>query len=350
MPVLPRIGVAICTFNSSEEILHCLESLLASSGVALSIVVADNASTDDTITVLRNWAERRIPYIAPLDCPFRFQPITLHSVIPLNGDQIEGLPHRIQLIETGVNGGFAAGVNVALAALSAQSSIDRFWILNPDSMVPSESAYAFATHPASGPDIAGFSVMGGRVIYFDNPDQIQIDGGAINTWTGVTGNWNLGASHKATPPVDPGRLGFITGASMVASRSFYEAVGPMPEDYFLYYEEVDWALRRKSLPLAYCPGGLVYHRAGTSIGSPTLGRPASPFSLYFKHRARLRFMRRHFPTRLPTALLYSVAKSGQLLVRGYPVEAWTVFAASFGLPPSQNIRGRLSPDAQRRAF
>ena len=347
MPPFPSLGVAICTFNSADVILDCLESLLASTGVALSIVIADNASTDGTVGLLRDWAAGRVAYAPPADCPFAFRPAARSAPLPLDGSASPDVLHRIHLIETGVNGGFAGGVNAGLAALAAQLDLDRFWILNPDSMVPADSALAFATCP--GPD-AGFSLMGGRVMYLETPDLIQIDGGTINRWTGVTGNLNLRARHDTTAPADPAQLGFITGASMVASRAFYAAAGPMPEDYFLYYEEVDWAMRRGALPLAYCHGGLVYHRAGTAIGSPTLGRPASPFSLYFKHRGRLRFMRRHFPAGVPTALLYSLAKAGQLLLKGYPVEGWTLLAASLGLPPSARVRTRLSPEAQKRAF
>jgi GT2 family glycosyltransferase len=214
-------------------------------------------------------------------------------------------------------------------------------------MVPPDAARAFATHVSPN---TGFALMGGRVIYLETPDRIQIDGGTLNRWTGVTGNLNLGAQHSSTPPPNPAQMDFVTGASMVASRAFYEIAGPMPEDYFLYYEEVDWALRRGTLPLDYCAGGIVYHRAGTAIGSPTLGRPASPFSLYFKNRGRLRFMRRYFPAALPAALLYSTAKAVQLLVKGFAREAATLLGASLGLGPSKEIRDRLSPAAQKRAF
>ncbi|MGB5870912.1 MAG: glycosyltransferase family 2 protein, partial [Albidovulum sp.] len=310
MPNLPHLGVALCTFNSADVILDCLESLLASTGVALSIVIADNASDDGTVTLLRDWAAGRVDYEPVADCPFDLHPASRPTPLALDGSPIAGLPHRIRLIETGVNGGFAAGVNVGLAQLHTETDLDRFWILNPDSMVPASSAFAFATCPAP---TDGFALMGGRVIYLETPDKIQIDGGTINRWTGVTGNLNLGASHKSTPAPAPAQMDFITGASMVASRQFYNAAGSMPEDYFLYYEEVDWALRRGRLPLVHCPGGIVYHRAGTAIGSPTLGRPASPFSLYFKHRGRLRFVKRYFKTGVPTALLFSFAKAGQLL-------------------------------------
>lgn len=346
-PSFPHLGVALCTFNSADVILDCLESLLASSEVALSIAIADNASTDGTVALIRDWAAGRVDYKLAEDCPFPLTPVVRSLPLALDGSPLVGLPHRIALVETGVNGGFAAGVNAALALLSVDTGLDRFWILNPDSMVPADTARAFATQAAP---VGGFALMGGRVLYLDNPECIQIDGGTLNRWTGVTGNLNLYALDKETPPPNVTEMDFVTGASMVASREFYETAGPMPEDYFLYYEEVDWALKRGALPLAYCAGGIVYHRAGTAIGSATLGRPASPFSLYFKHRARLRFIWRHFPAALPVALLYSTAKSAQLFLKGFGLEAKTLLSASFGRGPSADVRKRLSAEAQKRAF
>lgn len=334
---VPRLGVAICTYNASDVIIDCLETLLASSGVALDIIVADNASTDATPTLLYTWAKYRV-WTVPKDCPF---PVVRHlptAQIDLETGAIASSPHRIRLLETGFNGGFAAGVNAALALLSKDLTVERFWILNPDCLVPPETAQAFSaedTPPSS------FALMGGRVIYCDGTDRIQIDGGILNRFTGVTGNLNIGLPAASTPHPDPSQMDFIMGASMVASRTFLETVGPMPEDYFLYYEEVDWAQRRGSLPLVYCTKAIVYHRAGTAIGSPTLGRPASSFSLYFKHRARLRFVRQHLPRSLPIALTYSFAKALQLFMKGKFAEAATIITASLGWPPSHDIRARL---------
>lgn len=346
MSDLPRLGVALVAFNSADVILDCLESLLASEGVGLDIVLVDNASDDGTVALLRDWAAGRHVHVPAADCPFALPPAAPRA-LALDGSPVAGLAHRLTLVETGVNGGFAAGVNAALAVLARDSRSDRFWVLNPDSMVPPGTAAAFATCPAPP---GGFALMGGRVLYLETPELIQIDGGTINRRTGVTGNLNLGQRHDQTPPPAPGAMDFITGASMVASRRFYETRGPMEEDYFLYYEEVDWALGRGDLPLVYCPGALVYHRAGTAIGSPTLGRPASPFSLYFKHRGRLRFLRRHRPAALPGGLLYSAAKAAQLALKGYPREAWTILTASLDLPASAAIRSRLGPAAAARAF
>jgi hypothetical protein len=344
---IPTLGVIIVTFNSADVIADCLESLLAARGVRLRILVVDNCSTDDTLARLEAWAAGATPYTAPPDIPFPLaaspKPLRLHAP----GEVPESPDSTLTLLKSPVNGGFAAGVNLGLAQLARDPALQRFWILNPDSVVPPETPGRLAT--ALGPE-ARFALMGGRVNYLDPPERIQIDGGTINRLTGVTGNINLGRPHPETPPPAAASMAFVTGASMVASRAFYERAGPLREDYFLYYEEVDWALRRGDLPLAYCEGALVYHRAGTAIGSPTIERMASAFSLYFKHRARMRFVRRFFPTALPTAYAYSLAKAAQIALKGYRREALALLRAVHGLPPPPAVRARLSPEAARRAF
>lgn len=337
----PVLGVTIVTYNSSDVIVDCLESLLAQVGVSLRVTVVDNGSTDDTVDLLHSWRQGTAVTGISDDLPFDVAPAS--KPFAFDVAEIGECGHSVSLIETGRNGGFAAGVNTGLAHLAQDPNIDRFWVLNPDGVAAPGTAQALASAPE--PE-GGFSLMGGRVLYCDGTDRIQIDGGTVNARTGVTGNVNLGAP-ASTPAPSPRDMDFITGASMVASRKFYETAGPMPEEYFLYYEEVDWAMRRGELPFLYCAQAVVYHRAGTAIGSPKLGRPASPFSLFFKHRARMMFIKRYHPHARLTALAYSFAKSGQLLLKGFLPEAYTLLTASLGFGPMRDIRKRLSPDALR---
>lgn len=347
-PATPAIGVAIVSFNSGDVVLDCLESLIASQGVRLHIVVVDNASTDDTVALIRDWASGRPGYVVAGDLPFPLtaapKPLTL---VESDGPAAVPAAPSVLLVHAGVNGGYAAGVNAGLMSLAKVPGLDRFWILNPDSAVPASSAHAFATQPV--PE-AGFSLMGGRVNYLEDPDCIQIDGGRVNWRTGVTMNVGIGAPASTTPAPDPASLDFITGASMVVSRAFWDRAGSMAEDYFLYYEEVDWAMRRGDLPLAYCPGGIVYHRAGTSIGSPRLDRVGSPFSLYFKHRNRMRFMRRFRPQAWPTAQAFTLLKAAQMAMKGHRREAAVLLGASFDRPPPVEVRQRIKGPAARLAF
>jgi len=337
------LGVVVVTYNARTVILDCLETLLAAAAadaVPLQLVIVDNASTDGTADLVRNWASGQIRWDMPDDLPFECKAVAKPLML---GDATQSI--SVTLLENSANGGFAYGVNTGLAHLARDPQIERFWVLNPDSAVPPRTPLAFATYDA-GP----FSLMGSRLCYYDDPNIIQIDGGTINRKTGVTSNLGQYQTSAATPAPEIEQIDFISGASMVASRAFYEAAGPMPENYFLYYEEVDWALQRGAMPLAYCPGGVVYHKAGASIGSASLNRPASPFSVYFKHRARLQFVRKFFASSLFSALAYSCAKAGQLLLKGYPNEASALIRASFGMQPSAKVRAMLSPDAAKFAL
>lgn len=339
---ISRLGVVIVTYNAADEILDCLESLLAAADILLEITVVDNNSTDDTVARITSWAMGDEPYVCPNDSPVHItavpKPVTIHSAdAPLSSNA-----HHITLIKTGINSGFAGGVNRGLAHLARRESIDRFWILNPDSVVTPQTPGAFARQPVS----SSWALMAGRLFYYDRPDVIQNDGGTLNRFTGVTGNLNLFSKVIDTPTASVAQMQFVPGASMVASREFYETVGPMEESYFLYYEEVDWALRRGSRQLVICPNATVYHKSGTAIGSPTMDRPASPFSLYFKHRARLRFVKRFYPFSTPTAWAFTLAKAAQLAMMGFVQEATATLKGGFERRPPASVHAKLNTQTE----
>lgn len=333
------LGVVIVTYNSSDVILDCLESLMASDGGSdLTIAVIDNASTDDTYAKILAWAAGDWEGQMTVDHPFQTTPVP--KPIQVYEDRMK--VGCINLIRADLNAGFASGVNIGLRHLSERPQLSRFWMLNPDCVVPPGTPMALAKLKGR------FSVLGGRILYYDDPDVIQIDGGIVNKWTGVTGNINLGRKTGEAATPHQSDMDFISGASMVASREFLEANGPLPEDYFLYYEEVAWALGRGNLPLAYCPDATVYHRAGTSIGSPTLASGPSSFSAYFKHRARMMFVQRHNPMGLPTAYIYGIAKAAQATLKGQRELALSILRAIHGMSPTDEVNTRLS--AQSRAL
>ncbi|MBS0564123.1 MAG: glycosyltransferase family 2 protein [Proteobacteria bacterium] len=327
------IGAVIVTFNAAEVIGECLDSLMAQAGTAPWVVVVDNASSDGTVAALRAWGAARPGMLAEAE--------SVGGAAALAGAA------RVALLHSGVNRGFAGGVNLGLSVLVRVPGIAHFWVLNPDAFADAGAAVAILKAAAAQP---GYGIIGGRVCYAEPPQRIQIDGGTINRWTGVTGNINLGAEAAAAPLPEAAAVDFVTGANLVASRRFYEAVGPMREDYFLYYEEADWALRRDGLPIVIAPGFTVYHHAGTAIGSPTLERIASPFSFWFKYRSRMLFLRRFNPAALPVAAAYATVKALQLMLRGAFPQALTLLRAVYGLPAPRAVRERLSPEARRIAF
>jgi GT2 family glycosyltransferase len=327
------IGTVVVAFNASDVIAGCVESLLAQRHGRPKIVVVDNASTDDTVPVIRKWAAKH-PEVAFREFASGERPDHADA-----GD--------VTLLHSTVNTGFAGGVNLGLALLAAMPEIGHFWVLNPDAFADEDATGGIMAAAARTP---GYALMGGRVCYADPKTRIQIDGGTLNKWTGVSGNVNLGKDADKTPLPRADQLDFITGANMVASRRFYETAGPMAEDYFLYYEEADWAMRRGAMPLVVAPGFTVYHYAGTAIGSPTLDRMASPFSFWFKYRGRTMFIRRFNPVALPVTLAYAAAKAAQIALKGARPQAVALMRGALCMEPPQEVRDRLSPEAQKIAF
>jgi len=106
------------------------------------------------------------------------------------------------------------------------------------------------------------------------------------------------------------QLSCVVGAAMLVSRPFLEQVGLMREDYFLYYEEIDWATRAKGrFKLGYAPRSVVFHKEGASIGTTASG--GSPLSMFYLFRNRIRFTWRFHRPYLPVVLavaLLDVAK------------------------------------------
>jgi peptidoglycan/xylan/chitin deacetylase (PgdA/CDA1 family) len=124
----------------------------------------------------------------------------------------------------------------------------------------------------------------------------------------------------------------------------------MAENYFLYYEELDWAARRGDLPFRLCSEAMVHHHGGTTIGTGSVTRLPSGFANYFNYRNRMRFMWRFHPTRLPLAYGYSMAVIATLCARGAWDSAVGAFCGLHRLSPPAAVRARLSPEAAARAF
>lgn len=322
------VGVVIVTFNARDVIVDCLESLLTSRGADLRVVVVDNASRDGTIEAIRAWS-RGAPWRPPVELPFAPVP---HGPVPLR----EGGPARrlgeIGLVAAPENLGFAGGVNLGLRTLLAEPEVEHVWILNPDCMAENGTARALLDCAARA---GRYGLIGGRIFYASPRDMIQSDGGRIDLWTGTCTPFNMTRQGRDVPAPPPGALHYVPGTHMFASRAFLERAGPMPEDYFLYYEEMEWCLRRGDLPLVSCPEAAVHHHGGHSIGSATVNQGPSPMSVYFMGRARMRFVARHRPVAAPVAFAYAAAKAARYALRREPARARALLRGILGLPPSR---------------
>lgn len=339
---LPSIGVIIVAYAAETYIMDCLESLVASGYPNLRIIVVDNASPDKTSDVIRGWADGSQPYRSSVEFPLPKTEI-VPKPLPLtefDADAGELVDDSITLVHSSSNLGFAGGVNVGLRLLLRDLSIDLFWLLNPDTVVEPQTPFAFARKAS---EIGKFGVIGGRALFFDNPDRIHADAGRLHALAGTAISVNRGEKATETPMPDIQNIDYIPGISMMVSRAFINKVGFMDERFFLYFEEIDWQLRRGDLPIVLECKARVLHRAGAAIGSGNLRRRANPFSIYFTTRNLLPFVARWQLWKLP----FAYAMAWWRLTRQWGIgrnQVSAMLCGLHGLGPPSCVRSKLSEE------
>ena len=323
-----RIGVVVVSYGAAEAVVGCLESLRAAAararadGAPLRVLVVDNASPDDTVETLRLWAARTGAALPEFD-----DPETASANVP-------DLETGVGLLHSGANRGFAGGVNLGLHAFAARPDVDAFWVLNPDTRVPEATPGALGRAARAAQGAGGYAVITGRLYFADPPDAIQNDGGRVSLTTGRVETVNVLARGTDTPGPAPGSLDFAAGAHMLVSRAMIETAGYMPEDYFLYYEEIDWCLRRGDLPILWVADAPVVHDGGASIGSANIASGPSALSAYWTARSRMRFVRRWRPWALPFAAAFTLGKAAQQWRRGNRAAARAALRGLSGRGPN----------------
>lgn len=83
---------------------------------------------------------------------------------------------------------------------------------------------------------------------------------------------------------------YAHGAAMMLKKDVIEKVGLMPEDYFLYYEELDWSMMitRAGYDIWYDPACTIYHKESQTTGQN------SPLRTYYITRNRLLLVKRNW--------------------------------------------------------
>lgn len=314
----PVVYAVILNWNGWHDTLPCLESLLQCDYPNLRVIVCDNGSTDTSQTRIREWAAGHLEVPRPAGGTLR-RLIGNNSPAPVELQELDRAaatrpsPPRaaapLVLIQNGRNLGFAGGNNVGLRYALAQPDCDYVWLLNNDTLVARDALSEMVARLQAEP---GAGVCGATLLDYDRPRTVQALAGArFNPWLGTIAPVGAGLSLDDRPPATAveAALDYVIGACMLVSRSWLEEVGLLSEDYFLYFEEVDWASRAAGrYRQVYAPRSLVYHKQGASIGGPAANPRMDGLAL----RNRLRFTRRHHPWALPTVWL---GMTGVLLLR-----------------------------------
>ncbi len=189
---------------------------------------------------------------------------------------------RIKVIEAGRNLGFAAGNNLGIKKARGRAMM----LINNDTYVLHDGFRQLFDRLMNDGSIGAVCP---KLRFDEEPKLIQYAG--FTRLTSVTlRNRSIGCGEPDNGQYDtPAETYFAHGAAVMFNWETLQKAGMMSEDYFLYYEEMDWseAIRRAGLQIWYDPTQTVFHKESHTIGQQ------SPTRCYYLTRNRLVFARRN---------------------------------------------------------
>jgi N-acetylglucosaminyl-diphospho-decaprenol L-rhamnosyltransferase len=239
------ITAVVVTHNSASTVVTCVEALLNSEKVS-EIIVVDNASIDETITVLK-------------PC------------------------QKVRVLLLDANYGYAVACNRG-AKLARQ---DWLVFVNPDCFVTADtfSQLLSRIHKAANLGIVGADVRNARGdVELAARRQIPTLSRAIKQWLWA-GKIKYGAYYIQPNDEPLHEVDACSGALMLLPRQLYERVGGYDECYRLHVEDLDLCRRIQHLGyrIVVAEGVVVTHIKGTS----SLRRPF--FVAFQKHKGLARY-------------------------------------------------------------
>jgi len=326
--------IVLVNWKRGADTCACLASLERLTFSSWSVVVCDNGSPDGSGGEVSNFLTSRYKWTLSEVCARNT------TLIEHFGDDSRNEP-RVTLVHSPENLGFAGGNNLAYRCAPTAATADYVWFLNNDTEVCENTLEALL---ARATEDASIGICGATLVYAHDRRTVQALGGATyRVATGAIRELGQGLQWPCEVAGEDieSQLTYVSGASMLVSRAFLDRVGLMSEDYFLYYEELDWAERgrRAGFRLAYAPAAVVYHKEGAVLGSGASAQ-RSPLAEYYGLRNRLRVTRKFYPWALPGVYLFSCAQVGRRLIQGKWARARMMMAVLLGFRRTAPGAGR----------
>jgi GT2 family glycosyltransferase len=189
----------------------------------------------------------------------------------------------VTFIRSEVNTGFAGGNNIGIKAASG----DYLFLVNNDTELTQGLIEKLMATLEANPKIA---MVSPKIHYYDVPNMLQYVGYTeMNYFTARNNQLGQFETDNGQYQHLTGKTGFAHGAAMMVTRAAIEKVGLMAENFFLYYEELDWCARMKQAGYEIWVNmdALIYHKESISVGKQ------SAIKEYFMNRNRILFERRN---------------------------------------------------------
>ncbi|MBI1947089.1 MAG: glycosyltransferase family 2 protein [Deltaproteobacteria bacterium] len=191
-----------------------------------------------------------------------------------------GVGELVDVLQSGRNGGYGFGNNVALRhALASPSPPEYCWLVNSDAFVEPGALAALVHYLDLHPEVG---IASGYVHGTDgSPHTAAFTFPSV--WSEIEGSARFGPISRllaarrvarAVPERSTDDVDWVSGASMMIRRSVLERVGLFDETFFLYFEETDLCRRARAagFRIAFVREASVAHLHGASTGVGNLKR------------------------------------------------------------------------------
>jgi len=244
---MKKVSIIVVNYNCHEDVNDLIKSLLVQDYSNYELIVIDNNSSD-----------RGIELLADVYPQFHF-------------------------IYQKENIGFAGANNVGIKS----SNGEYVFLLNADTLLKKNSIGELVRVLEENPQVGAVSP---KLIY--HKEQLIQYAGSTELSKVTVQN-----SHRGNKESDLAKYSeveptaFNHGAAMMIRRTALDKVGLMPEEYFLYYEELDWctSFKNNGFELYYTGKTSVEHKASASTGK------IQGLKSYYLTRNRILYVQRKYP-------------------------------------------------------
>ena len=330
-------AILIVSYRTPDDVADCLCAIdRLHDENEYGVFIVENGGADAYVSLLETIGELCAGVagepdagLAETHCRSRHLRMRVFT-LPLSGA-------TVRIAEANDNLGYAGGVNSWLERLVGNARWDGFWILNPDTAPePMALASLIAACAESGRGMAGSVILD-----FRSRGIIVSRGMRWLPWRSAAISVDHGRPVSFPLCKPKAEIDAPSGASFYVTRACLKTIGFMNEDYFLYFEDLEWGLRAKAAGLlCRADGSLVPHKYGSALGSAKRRGDRSTLSVYLDARNTLLFTKYNEPGFLPWAFIRSLLK----ILEFYTVGSIRNGAAAFAGVVA-GVRGELGkPD------
>lgn len=241
------------TYNSQSVITDFIASCLSQTCTDWQLYIIDNASTDNTTSIIQSFNDR-----------------------------------RIILLTQSTNLGFAAATNIGIN-LALADKAKYVLLINNDTIFPPdlfENLLASISHQ-------NIDMVVPKIIYHQPANKLWYAGGYFDSWQAMKsvmvgeGTWDDG-KYNLSKIVE-----FAPMCCVLFRADLFrgDSVGLLDEKYFVYFEDADWMYKANQLgkKLMYIPEAILYHKVSSLTGGMS-----SKFAISQFYQNRVYFIRKNF--------------------------------------------------------